>query len=368
MNSFIITSTGITLYLEANGAQHTIPRDHKDFGTISKLATQDRFDEILPMLNLAQRVRDYVYASKNGKFKIDGTVLIYKDEEMHSYLASRMVDMALDGLDISAMEAFMENLLQNDSYRAVNELYGFLEEGNLPITPDGHFLAYKRVRDDYKDCHSGKIDNSVGQVVTMNRNEVDDDKDRTCSRGLHFCSYDYLGSFGGERVMVLKINPRDVVSIPSDYNNTKGRCCRYEVIREIEMTDEEIERIEGLVSHDGTYDDVDETGAVSISLDVEYEDEYEDDTCIDCDRYDEDCECSPEPEFYLTFEDVENEATTSDENNAAILAYKVKDTSWSRKYENEDEASADTGVPVEYIRRVIRGDRNSSYGFVFEDF
>ena len=33
--------------------------------------------------------------------------------------------------------------------------------------------------------------------------------------------------------MVLKINPRDVVSIPNDYNNQKGRCCRYEVIDEV---------------------------------------------------------------------------------------------------------------------------------------
>ena len=67
----------------------------------------------------------------------------------------------------------------------------------------------------------------------MERNAVDDDKDRTCSAGLHFCSKDYLNHFGGERIMILKINPRDVVSIPSDYNDSKGRACRYEVIGEL---------------------------------------------------------------------------------------------------------------------------------------
>jgi hypothetical protein len=56
----------------------------------------------------------------------------------------------------------------------VTELYGFLEKGNLPITNDGHFLAYKKVRKDYKDCHSGTMDNSIGQVVEMERNQVDD--------------------------------------------------------------------------------------------------------------------------------------------------------------------------------------------------
>jgi hypothetical protein len=128
----------------------------------------------------------------------------------------------------------MENLMLNPSKRAVTELYGFLEKNSLPITPDGHFLAYKKVRFDYKDCHSGTMDNSVGTVVEMERNAVDDDKDRTCSTGLHFCSQGYLNHFGGERIVIVKINPRDVVSIPSDYNDSKGRACRYEVVDEID--------------------------------------------------------------------------------------------------------------------------------------
>ncbi len=37
--------------------------------------------------------------------------------------------------------------------------------------------------------------------------------------------------------MILKVNPKDVVSIPSDYDNAKGRTCRYEVIGELERED-----------------------------------------------------------------------------------------------------------------------------------
>jgi hypothetical protein len=137
------------------------------------------------------------------------------------------------------MVKFTENLLENPSRRAVTELYLFLEKGNLPITSDGHFLAYKKVRDDYLDVYSGTIDNSVGQVVEMERNRVDDDKNNTCSYGLHFCSKDYLQSFSGDRIVILKINPRDVVSIPTDYAFTKGRTCRYEVIGEVEIENPE---------------------------------------------------------------------------------------------------------------------------------
>jgi hypothetical protein len=133
----------------------------------------------------------------------------------------------------------MENMMTNPSFRAVNELYGFLEKNNLPITPDGHFLAYKRVRENYTDCHTGKMDNSVGKVVEMERNKVDDNQNNTCSSGLHFCSENYLRSFGGERTVIVKINPRDVVSIPTDYDNSKGRACRYEVIGEVGVNPED---------------------------------------------------------------------------------------------------------------------------------
>ena len=70
---------------------------------------------------------------------------------------------------------------------------------------------------------------------------VDDNQNNTCSSGLHFCSQEYLSSFGdsSSRTMILKINPRDVVSIPTDYNNSKGRACRYEVIGELGVNPEE---------------------------------------------------------------------------------------------------------------------------------
>ena len=129
--------------------------------------------------------------------------------------------------------------MENPSKRAVDELYGFLEKNDLPITPDGQFLAYKKVRHDFKDCHTGTMDNSPGQVVSMERNQVCEDKDLTCSYGLHFCGMSYLRHFGGDKTVIVKINPRDVVSIPSDYNEAKGRACRYEVIAEMEGEPEE---------------------------------------------------------------------------------------------------------------------------------
>jgi hypothetical protein len=114
------------------------------------------------------------------------------------------------------------------------ELYDFLAVSNLPITSDGYFLAYKNVNDDYLDRHSRTNRHHVGDVVQMERGMVNDQRDQTCSHGLHFCSLSYLREFWGfnGHTMILKINPAHVVSIPSDYKNAKGRTCEYEVVAE----------------------------------------------------------------------------------------------------------------------------------------
>ncbi len=135
---------------------------------------------------------------------------------------------------------FLENTLKNPEPRAVDELYLFLDANTLPITEDGCFLAYRRVNADYLSIHANpdgtRNRNKVGDVVTMPRNEVDGNRNETCSAGLHFASLSYIPSYGssanGDITVIVKVNPADVVSIPSDYQNQKGRCCKYEVVAE----------------------------------------------------------------------------------------------------------------------------------------
>jgi hypothetical protein len=57
----------------------------------------------------------------------------------------------------------------------------------------------------------------------------------TCSKGLHFCALGYLDHFGSrdEPIMVVLVAPEDVVSIPCDYGNQKGRATGYRVVAEL---------------------------------------------------------------------------------------------------------------------------------------
>jgi len=241
---YLLRGDSLTIYLTDQKRQHTINREtHPNFDKIVE-AIRDGSDEawetIPNLIDLVATIRDYT--SENGDIEVRDGDVYFQGRPFANALTDRLLRLLEEELPVEPLCNFLTNLKKNPSKRAVDELYGFLENNSLPLTPDGHFIAYKKVRDDYTDIHSGKFNNSVGQIVEMARNEVDEDKDRTCSTGLHFCSLEYLPQFGGtygNRVVLLKINPRDVVSIPSDYNNAKGRCCRYEVIAEHDTGDVE---------------------------------------------------------------------------------------------------------------------------------
>ena len=231
--NFILGGQSITVY--HNGNSYTINKEAHTYGMVLDAVRAGDVVALDEALNIRLGIAKALNKDGKSKVVIDGNSIKYDGVEVGGLIASRIFETLRVGLSAKPMITFLENLMENPSKRAVDELFGFLDACNLPITEDGHFLAYKRVRADYLDCHSGTMDNSVGKVLEMPRNGVDEDKDRTCSAGLHFCSYGYLSSFGGARIVVVKINPRDVVAIPSDYNNSKGRTCRYEVVDEIPL-------------------------------------------------------------------------------------------------------------------------------------
>jgi hypothetical protein len=227
----IITGSG-KIAATINGVSYTIDTDHPKYKQALDAVRRKDWTGFVNLVNISQQVQSY-FDGTNVEVK-DGSIN-YHGQVIHNTLTKRILNFMRDGLPHEPLLNFFKNLMENPSKRAVDELYDFLEAGELPITEDGHFLAFKNVRSNYRDIHSGSFDNSVGKVCEMPRNGVDEDKDRTCSAGLHFCSIKYLPHFtdsDGGKTMIVKINPRDVVAIPADYNNTKGRTCRYEVVAE----------------------------------------------------------------------------------------------------------------------------------------
>lgn len=225
-----------SVMIVVDGKPRTISATHQNYRAIKLALVEERFAEAKDLIDIVKSIKKFT----KGKINVEGGQLSYDGYPMNGVMVQYILDKLEEGIEPTNVINFMDNLMQNPSHRSVNELWGFLQTQKMPITEDGHFLAYKRIRDDYTDSYTGKIDNSVGSICTMPRNMVDDNKEQTCSMGLHFCSKGYVRSFRGERLVVLKINPKDVVSVPVDYHNTKGRCCRYEVVGELRDADDDL--------------------------------------------------------------------------------------------------------------------------------
>ena len=246
-----VSKEQITLIFSEDTA--VIDKSNPKFAEILQLCKDGKYAEAAALAT----IKDQINQVFDGEVEVRNGQVYYQNEPLHNVMCERILDPLREGLDASCLIKFLANVMKNTSYTAVQELYLFLEANQIPITEDGHFLAWKKIRNNWKDIHSNSVDYSVGSTPTMKRNEVDPDRDQTCSRGLHCAGWSYLPHFGSssegsDRIVVVKVNPADVIAVPKDYNNAKMRVCKMEVLREYK--DRQVEADEfshSVVSSDG---------------------------------------------------------------------------------------------------------------------
>jgi len=174
--------------------------------------------------------------AKYDNVEVNEGVLYVNGDKVNEIISDRLMTFLERGVDTMPIMKFISRLELNPSSRAVKELYTFLEHKMLPLTDSGTFLAYKAVNANYMDCHSNTYFNGVDCVLSMPRNKVDDNKDVGCSYGFHAGTLDYASGFMPKdgHLMLVEIDPADVVSIPVDSEFQKLRTCRYKVVAEYE--------------------------------------------------------------------------------------------------------------------------------------
>ena len=363
MPSFIKTDDYITVALD-EGETATFYASSSTYAKAIGAIKDNDMALLKQLVNPSESIeKQFKQTLVNGRLVIEHGVVYVDSVPIHNTLAQRIVEMIDEGFDVTGMALFLVNLTSNPSYRAVNELYGFLEYSKLPITEDGCFVAYKRVRDDYKDIYTGTIDNSIGQVVEMDRNQVNDDCTQTCSQGLHFCSREYLSSYGtspGNRTVVVKINPADVVSIPIDYNNTKGRCCKYEVIGELEHSKED--QLEDNLVFDyktkimnEVVDEMTEKVAEAMVEESEYD--FAEEDYDDLDEFDENA--TRYPPIDGVFSSQRGKASRIEQ----VVQINLLTNVIVNSFETPRAAALATGIDVSNIKKVLHGERKSAGGF-----
>jgi len=235
--------------------KHTISRtgvyavrvDGINVDTIVVLDTDPKYNEIVEAIKdnkpldkfFVKEQLKLVPITTNNSVVIDEKGVKFKGFTIQGNLADAITTMYLDGRlkANDSMVLFLDNLTQNPDSRVFEQLYPFMQHNDIEVSDDGCLLAYKKVRGDYYDIHSGTIRNAPGDNPSMPRVMVQNDPSQTCSAGLHVCAKSYLAHFGKDsstdRVVLVKVNPKDVVSVPYDYNGSKMRVCEYEVLADV---------------------------------------------------------------------------------------------------------------------------------------
>ena len=225
--NYIITDETITAVI--NGKSYTIRRDHANAKMVINAIAEGRAEgDVEQLMDITKALDAYLGNSVEVK---EGSVY-HRGEVVDERIARRILNFMEEDLPVEPMTRFLENLYNNPSHNSRAQLYQFLEHKNMPITEDGCFLAYKSVDENYMDHHTGKFSNRVGQILTIARRSVDDNPENGCSYGFHAGSLEYASNFGGgeRRVVIVKISPEDVVSVPNDCEFQKLRTAKYEVV------------------------------------------------------------------------------------------------------------------------------------------
>lgn len=251
----------------------------------------DQFDVSRAVTRRFEKYSDRVSVA-NGRVYFDG-------DAVDNALTQQIIQFLEAGEDFGHLINFYENIAANPEQHSREQLFTWLQAvGDFTITEDGHFIAYKGVRKNVKsngeDVHGyesisrgkaivdgevfeGAIPNYVGAIVEMPRSEVVFDPQDHCSTGLHAGSWSYASGFAQGATLSVKINPRDVVSVPNDHAYAKLRTCRYEVLEIVETP----YNTPVWAKADDDEDDED----LSWGEDEEWNEDYDDEDEADWDAY-----------------------------------------------------------------------------------
>jgi hypothetical protein len=231
-NYAVVTSKGVK----------TFSQTHTNYEILVECLTQDNEEDFLISIDIGPSITNW----SDGEFKLVGGSITYRGEEIPTVIGNIIIDMINQKKDSSYLLNFLKNLYENPSYHAVQGLYDWISHRSLAFTQDGHFLTYKYVTEsnrenytdkmgrevkagDFVDQHSMTYRNNIGDKNVMPRYKVNDNRNAACEAGFHVGTLSYVK--GQKYIVICKVNPKNVVSIPHDCNCQKIRCCEYEVVK-----------------------------------------------------------------------------------------------------------------------------------------
>lgn len=229
-----------------NGEMFSANDQHPRFNEIVELII--RGDETALDLFSPEKFIAEAFERISERVTVANGTVYFDSEPVNNTLTEQIVRFMEEGHDFKPLVFFFEKLATNPNQESVEHLYRWLVQHKFTITATGDFVGYKGVyaqNGEYRSVNSGKaivngktfngqIPNNIGDIVEMPRKEVEFDPGVGCSTGLHAGTWEYASAFARGAVLEVHINPRDVVSVPTDCSDQKLRTCRYVVVNVID--------------------------------------------------------------------------------------------------------------------------------------
>lgn len=233
-NAFMVVRDGVPVQID---------KSHQNFARIKEIIANVKNEQIytkdleilFDLIDLKSSLKKF----SQGRVTVDDTGVKVDGKALHGSLANVMMNTLKTGdmTRLTAFAKFHDKMMEAISFKVTKRLFDFVSKTGLRIDDDGDIIALKVVQSNYLDKHSGTFDNTPGKTCEVARNQVDDDDNKTCSYGLHVCAPGYIKHFssssGGDKLVEVKVDPRDFVAIPPDYNFDKARCCKYVVLKDV---------------------------------------------------------------------------------------------------------------------------------------
>lgn len=239
----------------------SVPAYAENYAAVSEAVMEQDVDKLRNALtvhnNMTRAYRQLEFQAESDDFRImsdgaDDYVIYFRDNILPPVLVDKLISMWKAKMDMGRYVKFVERIYANPRPDSIAELFDFLAYAELPITDKGTFIAYKGVRTDLRSVHgntetrilqgsvdqNGRITNHLNDVIEAHINDVDPDRRKECSNGLHVGSYEYAAGFAPV-VLAVEVDPADVVSVPTDYCCQKCRVSKYRVLNEVSRRYEE---------------------------------------------------------------------------------------------------------------------------------
>ncbi len=235
----IMTTNSITLIFN-DGSVLPLSSNSARFNAVRDALTQGNFQDACDYVDAASLIA----RKTKGVFEVVNGCVMIDNEDLPPSLSDRLLAFIEQDIETTPLVNYWLNLRDNPNPDSKASLFDYNEANDSSITVDGCFIAFKRINDQFRDHFTDTVDWSPGSRPHMNRKDCDEDRNNTCSKGLHVATFNYaMNAFRNGPMVEVKVNPRDVVAVPFEYHSEKMRVCDCEVIKVCDGPREEVEII-----------------------------------------------------------------------------------------------------------------------------